>query len=466
MSMKIRQCSRNVHSLKGLYQNVANREEMTREIITNCLSKGVFDISLNESGICQITMSYRKDGNSLTEKSMSELHDLRSRAHLIISSDKKDNDERKQGVNYADFIEQVNLLSEIEEAIVGLQSSGYITYQNACQWPTKKGTQQLQELNKNLREELREWEECLHNARQRHYFLNYYWSNQLCVLYDFLTNPNRSQVDFANVLTLIHFVDPTIDEQQIRGYGDRHSKCLQNIPEDTSLGIVSSIGKALDEVFRNTRPVLRNILDDLIPSFQPVECSASVKKGELYVVALEEQSVLTVNVILSLYENTTNGYPEPYQVIFCCPHTTWEEIQIFLHRCFTQTTYLPRESLFCLANVELLTNEVQFALVDFIRKQITEENDLDHQLAIICRGGDHHHIVEEFSKFRHSISGMSYTEISQRFKSTWPGVKCVTSTLPGLGKTEFIRQEALENGMNVVTFPISGQIDQSKIISD
>ncbi len=464
MSMKIRQCSRNVHSLKGLYQNVANRKEMTKEIITNCLNKGVFDISLNKSGICQITMSYRKDVNSLTKKSMSELHDLRSRAHLIISTDKKDNDERKQGVNYAEFIEQVNLLSEIEEAIVGLQSSGYITYQNACQWPTKKGTQQLHELNKNLREELREWEECLHNARQQHYFLNYYWSNQLCVLYHFLTNPNRSQVDFENFLTLIHFVDPTIDEQELRGYGDRHSKSLQNIPVHTSLGIVSLIGKALDVIFRNTRPVLRHISDDLIPSFQPVERSASVKKGELYVVALDEQSVLTVNVMLALYENTTNGYPEPYQVIFCGPHTTWEEIQMFLHRCFTQTTYLTRESLFCLANVELLANEVQFALVDFIRKQNTEDNDPDYQLAIICRGGDHHNIVAEFSKFRHSISGMSYPEISQRFKTASPDVKCVTSTLPGLGKTEFIRQEALENGMNVVTFPISGQIDQSKII--
>ena len=464
MTMKICQCSRNVHSLKGLYQNVANREEMTKEIIKNCLSKGVFDISLDNNGICQITMSYEKDGNNLTKKSMSELHDLRSRAHLIISSDKKHNDEPKQEIDYADFIEQVNLLSEIEEAILRLQSSGYITYQNARQWKTMKETKHLQELNNNLREDLGEWEESLNNARQQHYFLNYYWSDQLCVLYQFLTNPNRIQVDFESVLMLIHFVDPTIDEQQLREYGELHSRNHQNKSQDTPLGIVSIIGNTLDEIFTNTRPVLRNILDDILPSFQAVECTASIKKGELYVVALEEQSLLTVNVMLSLYENTTNGYPEPYQVIFCGPHTTWEEIQIFLQRCFTQTTYLSRESLFCLANVELLTNEVQFELVDFIRKQETEDSDLDYQLAIICRGGDHHNIVEEFSKFRHSISGMTYPEVSQRFKSTWPDVKFVTSTLPGLGKTELIRQEALEKGMNVVTFPISGLLDQSKII--
>ena len=459
MSMKIRQCSRHVYSLKGLYQNVANREEMTREIIMNCLSKGGFDISLNDDGICQITMSYEKDRNRLTKKSMAELHDLRSRAHLIISSDRK-RDERQQEINFADFIEQVNLLTEIEETIVKLQSSGYVKYQSSRKWPRVSETKSLEELNTNLTKDLKEWEKSLHKARQQHYFLNYYWSDQLCILHDFLCNTKRTQMDFENVFTLIHFVDPSIDEQQLRDYGELH----QNRSEDTPFGIVSLIGNALDKIFMNTRPTFRITLDDMIPSLQPVECKASVKKGELYVVALEEESLLTVNVMLSLYENTTKGYPEPYQVIFCSPHTAWEEIEIFLHRCFTQTTYLTHESLFCLANVELLANEVQFELIDYIKKQEFDDDDPDYQLAIICTGGVHHNLVEEFSKFRHSIPGLSYPEISQRFQSSWPDVKFVTSTLPGLGKTEYIRQEALRKGMNVITFPISGQIDQSKII--
>ena len=462
MSMKIRQCRVNVHSLKGLYQNVANREEMTREIIMNCLSKGVFDILLDDNGICQIIMSYEKDLNNSTKKSMSELHDLRSRAHLIISSDKR-HEEPNGEINYADFIEQVNLLSEIEETIVKLQSSGYIKYQNACQWPTMEVTKHLEELNKTLHEELGVWKKSLHDARQQHYFLNYYWSDQLCVLYDFLTNPNREfcKADFEDVITLTRFVDPCIDEQDLQEYGELYSRNHPSTSQTTPHEIVSIIGNALDEMFTSTH---QNIENKRIPSFQPLECNASVEKGTLYIAVLDEQSPLTVNVMMSLYKNTTNGYPKPYQVIFCVADTVWEEIQIFLDRCFTQTTYLTRKSLFCLANVELLTNEVQFELVDFIKKQGAEDSVLDYQLALICRGGDHHHIIEEFSKFRHLISGMSYPEVSQCFKFTWPDVKFVTSTLPGLGKTEFIRQEALEKGMNVVTFPISGQLDQSKII--
>ena len=465
MSMKIRQCSNNVHSLRRLYQNVANREEMTKEIIFNCLDKGTFDILLDDRGICRITMSYQKNENDSTEKSLSELQDLKSRAHLIISSEKNDNDHCNQEIDYTGFIEQVNLLSEIEETIVGLQSSGYIKYQNTCQWPKIEETKELRELNDKLREELGEWEDSVQTARQQHYFLNYYWSHQFCMLYHFLKKSNPAQVDFQSVVSLINFVDPTIDQRRLRVYGDLHQKGDENGTDNTPFKIILIIGKALDEIFMQTRPILRPILDDVTPSFQPSECTASVKKGELYVVALDEHSLLTINVMMSLYENTTNGYPEAYQVIFCGPHTTWEEIRIFLQRCLTQTTYLPRESLFCLANVELLTNEVQFELVDFIKNEVINDvDDQDYQLAIICRGGDRHNIVEEFSKFRHSVSGMSYPEISQRLKSTWPEVKFVTSTLPGLGKTEFVRQDALENDMNAVTFPISGQVDPSKII--
>ena len=467
MSMKIRQCSESVHSLKCLYQSVANREEMTKEIIDNCLKKGKFDISVDEDGICQITMTYRKDGgNNVTKKSMSELHDLRSRAHLI-SSDKRSHeqsqdDKEKQDINYVDFIEQVNLLSEIEEAIGRLQSSGYIKYRNGRPWPTKKGTQSLQELKDNLHAEINEWEDNLRDARQQFYFLNYFWSDQLCVLYDFLTNPNRDEVDFEDVLTLIHFVDPTIEEEHLREYGRIHSTHNHDSSQDKPNEIVSTIGNALNEIFENTFPVPRRIFHkETVSSYQ--QQVATVTRGELYVAVLNKESKLnTVNVILSLYENTSDAYPEPCQIVFCDPNKQWKEIELFLQRCFAPRKQLEHKSLFCLADVELIESEVQFKLIDFIKQK--QKDNSDYQLAIICRGGDHHHIVQEFSKFCHHIPGMSYPEVSERLRSTWPDVKFVTSTLPGLGKTEFIRNEALEQEMNVVTFPISGQLDQSKII--
>ena len=469
MAMQIDQCNQHVHSLKQLYQSVANRGEVTRDVIANCLTHGEVSVSLDSHGTCKIKMQYMKKDKEDAIYMLSDLHDLRSRAHLIVSSDHSrkhtsDNDERMEpSIDFVDFIEQVNILCDIEELILKLQSSGYIKYRTIVE-VTMTCTTELRQMKEKLLEELQMWEESLHDARQRHYFLNYYWSDQLYVLYDFLTNQlDRTLVDFEDVITLIHYVDPAIDEQHLREYGELYSKNHQTRSQDTPLEIISLIGNALDEIFRNTRPVTKTILEKETLSFNQQQIGSTVEPGELYVAVLKkEYTAPTINVMLSLYENTTNTYPEPNQIVFCDPDKEWKEIQLFMTRCFISRKQFKHKSLFCLANVELLENEVQFKLIEFIKEN--QANNPDYLLAIICRGGDHHHIVEEFSKCSHYVPGMSYPDVSQRFKSTWPDVKFVTSILPGLGKTEFIRQEALEKEKNVVTFPISGNLDQSKII--
>ncbi len=175
--------------------------------------------------------------------------------------------------------------------------------------------------------------------------------------------------------------------------------------------------------------------------------------------------------MLTLYENTSNAYPEPYQIVFCSSQTTWEEIHLLLQRCFAESKYLDYSSLFCIANVELLPNELQFKLVDEIKgkqKCYQSSKDVkesaDYQLALICRGGEHHHIVEEFAQYSHHIAGMMDHVLTHRLQSGWPNVKMITSTLPGLGKTEYIKREAQVKDMNIVTFSISGPFEPSKLI--
>ena len=151
--------------------------------------------------------------------------------------------------------------------------------------------------------------------------------------------------------------------------------------------------------------------------------------------------------------------------------TTWEELHLLLQRCFAHSQKLRHESLFCIANVELLPNELQFRLVDAIKdKEISHESSgvfkesSDYKLALICRGGDHHHIVEQFAQYSHHIAGMSELALTRHLKSSWPDVKMITSTLPGLGKTEQIKCEAAAKNMNVLSFPISGPFEKSKLI--
>ncbi|XP_046854892.1 uncharacterized protein LOC124447906 [Xenia sp. Carnegie-2017] len=461
IARKIRQCSEHVHSLRGLYQKVANREELTRGIIKHCLANGVFKIKLDSSGSCHITMSYRLEIDETITKSMDDLQDLRSRAHLILSSEQIPGNltesKTKDEVNFHAFIKQVNLLSDIEEAIINLQSSGYVKYQKDLEWESLSGTKDLEETKSQLSNDFKDWQKSLCEARKNHYFLNYFWSDQLSLLYNFISSENISENDVQNVVTLIKFVDPNIDAERLMAF----QNCCHRNENTSPFDVITAIGKVLDEIFSNFHPPLlsRKISDDNHP--QPNLC---VHNGELYIVALEKDSVKMVNVMLSLYENTTNAFPEPHQVLFCHEATPWEQLQLFLIRCFNQSKNPACNSLFCLSNVEHLSNEVQFNLVDYIKKKEFEDREQNYLLAIICRCDAHHHIIEEFSKFVHHISGMSYPEIASRFKSKWPHVKCVTSTLQGLGKTEYIRNDALEKSINAVSFPISGQVNESKII--
>ena len=476
IASKIQQCSTNVNSLRGLYTSIANRGEITKEIISSCLSKGVYHVSLKEDGTCEANMSYHLRGKSEKPRnySLSDLHDMRSRAHLIINSHKntfKDSsshlEKNSEDIDFDDFIIQINLLTEVCTLLSKLRFSGFVKYRKF--WKRMSDTADLQDTWVCLQHELETWESILSKAREECYFLNYYRSDQLCVLYDFLIN--KSNVDCEmEVLSLIHFVDKTITKQQLLQHQEERKKLTNSHSDDNPSLFLSTIGQVLGNIFNNPQRVVRWTPDDG-QNLSYVKLEATVSPGEIFVASLEPDSSLTANVMLSLYENTSNAYPEAYQIVLCSSETTWEEIYLLLQRCFNESKYRDYNSLFCIANVELLPNELQFKLVDTIKnKQKCHQSSVDakecagYQLALICRGGEHHHIVEEFAQYSHHIAGMTDHVLTHRLQSGWPDVKMITSTLPGLGKTEYIKREAQEKDMNIVTFSISGPFEPNKLI--
>jgi hypothetical protein len=472
IAVNIKDCSENVHSLRGLYKSVANRGGLTKEIISNCLKRGKYCVS-QKHGKCEAEMSFVLQGSGkgkTSSYSFSDLHDLRSRAHLIVTAHKNAikipssySKESSEDIDFDNFINQVNLLTEISTLLSKLHSSGYVKYRGFCKWNMQ--AKDLKRKKDSLQEDLENWENELKNARETFYFLNYYRSDQICTLYDFLMDGLNGNCD--EVLSLIHFVDKNITKQQLK----QHEKS-QNIRQksDSNDLFISTVGEALEDIFSNSQHVKRMTPDD--GQSQPyTTLEAMVTPGEIFVASLEPESPLTANVILALYENTSKAFPEPYQIVFCSSQTTWEELHLLLQRCFERSKYLYHKSLFCIANVELLPNELQFKLVTAIKEKqkcyqsspAMKDNDY-YQLSLICRGGDRHHIVEQFAQCSHHIAGMTDFVLAHRLKSGWPDVKMITSTLPGLGKTERIKDEAVENSMNVVTFSISGPLEPSKLI--
>jgi hypothetical protein len=475
IAVKIQLCSTNVNSLREMYMSIANRGEVTKEIIRNCLNRGEYWVS-QEDGKCETRMTYVLQGSGeekTSNYSLSDLHDLRSRAHLIVASNKNTikiqcshSNESNEDIDFDNFINQVNLLTEITTLLSKLRYSGYVKYRHF--WIRMKTIDDLQSNRNSLKSDLENWENILKNARENFYFLNYYRSDQLCTLYDFLMNESDNNCD--EVLTLVHFVDRTITKQQLQQHHESQKKLKRSDKNNRPDLMVSTVGETLHNIFSNSQRVIRCISDDgQSQSFSKLE--ATVAPGEIFVASLEPNSPLTANVILTLYENTSNAFPEPYQIVFCSSQITWEEMHLFLQRCFANSKYFRHKSLFCIANVELLPNEMQFRLVNAIKEKQkchhsskpVREN-ADYQLALICRGGDHHHIVDQFAQYSHSIAGMSDNILRDRLKSAWPDVKMITSTLPGLGKTEHIKHEVAEKSMNVVSFSLSGPLEASKLV--
>ena len=458
---KIKKCNANVNSLRGLYTSIANRGELTKEIIGNCLSKGEYWVS-QKDGKSEAKMSYvlqESDKNSQRNKSLSDLHDLRSRALLIVSSQSIHSNEKSKDIDFEDFITQVNLLTEIWTLLTKLCSSGYLKYQNFEQ--KIKTTHGLKTTRDSLKNDFENWENELKTAREKFYFLNYYCSDQICTFYNFLIN--GSQVITDEVLSLVHFVDRNITKQQLEPHRKSPKMLEKSGSNVTPNLLLSTVGEASEKIFEESQPDPKSMPNDR-QSQSHIKLEDRVIEGEIFVATLEPESPLTANVLLALYESTTKAFPEPYQIVFCSSQTTWEEIHLLLKRCFTHSERRYHDRLFCIVNVELLTNELQFKLVNEIKEKGNCCQNGDYQLALICRGGDHHHVVEQFAQNSHHISGMSDLALAGCLKFGWPDVKMITSSLPGLGKTEHIKDEVLEKSMNVATFSISGPFKPCKLI--
>lgn len=467
MAAKIKECSCNAHSLRGLYMNVANRGEMTKEIISNALQKGCFLIKTKPDGSCDVQLSYlRQEGTGKeTSYSMAELHDLRSRALLIMNTDKKqekmrqadDCDAAATSVNLtlSAFTKQVEMITDILSMVSLLRESGHPKFKKF--WSKLHSSEEIESQAKSLDLTLKQWEALLSLLQQEHYFLNFFHPDQLWMIKKFFSKPLSHTKGLSlktSVHSLLRFVDPSI---QLKDLDSFH--CLYKTPKE-NLGIESdlrAIGKVLDKIFAKPHQTTK------LQSLQQQDLQRAVKPGELFVAVLEHGSKQTAHVIMSLFESTTGSYPQPSQVLFCHPETSWEEVERLLKRSFEAHRHATEVKLHCLANVENLSNDMQFELVTTIRAYQDSVKG-PYLLSIVCCGGIHHHIVDQFSTAVHNVIGMTEVQLRDTFKKVFPEVFIVTSDLPGVGKTEAIYEHAASRKKKTVTVPISGPLSRKHLV--
>lgn len=464
MAAKIKECGCNVHSLRGLYMNVANRGEMTKEIISNAVQRGCYLIKSKSDGSCDVQLSYyRQEGASKeTMYNMAELHDLRSRALLIVNTDKKkettgqSEDCDALNMTLSTFIHQVEKITDILNMITLLRESGHPKF-NGTFWSKLSSSEEIKSLASSLEAKLREWENILHVLQKEHYFLNFFHPDQLWILHTFFSRPLLYTMEGMSLKKTVHsllrFVDPSIKQTDLDDFHCHYKAPKKNSGDE---GNLRAIGEVLDAIFipRQTTKLQKAAQHDL---------HRAVKPGELFVAVLEQGSRQTAHVVLSLFENTAGSYPLPNQILFCHSETSWEEVERLLKRAFEAHGHSTAVKLHCLANVDSLSNDMQFELVAAI-KSYQQSAKGPYLLSIICCGGINHHIADQFSAAAHNVMGMTEVQLRTTFKNNFPEVFMVTSDLPGVGKTEAIHEHAASRQKKAVTVPISGPLTRKLLV--
>ena len=513
LHLKIQSTNENIHGLIRLYQNVANRGEVTRDIILAATTHGSF-IFNKKSDIAKPTVIMKISGgtsnNHTVNYNISEINDFRSRALLIVNTERmsnldtannttsghsttsqgKDDDEEQneqekmiskwetEQQTMRGFISTVDLVQQILTCIEKLSVLGHFNYRlfqgEFSSHPS------LVELFNKLQSDLIEWEKILNRARKLYYYLNYFHSYQLWILEDFF---NKLENEYNQLLSdeesykkivlpaidLLRYVNQSlpIDIKKLKMRKSRSASVVvppspssliagQSKSENDLFQSLKQIGRQLNKIFSKKAIHKIEIPGDF--ELTTDDQGFTLIEGEVNLIPIPDEGHL-INAIMSVY-HFSGYYPDPSNLLICEKSTTWEDIYLLLLRCFYSMKFPEGEKLYCIANVDQLDYELQNKLSNTIKK-LTVRNKCKWFVIIGCKKG-----LSQFptGTVVQSGTGLTNATVSKLLTLLRPEIVCVTSEFPGLGKTETIKSMAFESRKNINTFSISGPLDINKLI--
>ncbi|XP_060554247.1 uncharacterized protein LOC132715276 [Ruditapes philippinarum] len=454
LPQKMEDCKQNLHNLKSLYNGVANRGEQTKEMIKNIIQKGTIFFQLNTLKTCTTFQASYKQNKIKELRKQSTLIDLRSRALLLMNTERKTaNENRYNRDELMKFVEEIDLCIDIAETLFTLYTSGHTDFMTVKE-VVKPYDLLKRKIELNL--SLNSWLHDINEERKTHYLMNFIKGNQIHILFTYLEENSKN---IPLVQTIVHFIHPNMQAEKFKEiYETEKGLFLKNsiIGNWTKQKMLHCIGFSLHKSFEGLQMFQRNIQNNTSKTMNDI-----VLPGRLLVAQLDECSLLTVRTILALYMNTTQRLPEPNHILFCTFETSWAELELIIRRCLGSMQFYKVNVLFCIANVENLSNELQFKLVEDLRNLPKETQFC---LAIICRGSRNHPFIDELSDYTSSVTPVTDKTVRDIFNEHCGNVVTITSKYSGLGKTSFIASEAHRQKRGFVTLHVSGTIRKMHLV--
>ncbi|CAG8503791.1 15158_t:CDS:10 [Dentiscutata erythropus] len=446
-------------ALQNMLRNISYIEEVTKEKIQNAVLRGTYTFEKDDkSDKFNVSLVYQARGAADKIKhNMSNLLNLRGRALLItkpanINSDLTEGEDSRKIMS--EFVLQVDIAQKILNVGSNLIQIGHFDYRRFEEIiGTEKSveTPEMIALLENLKVDLQNWKKAVDEAQDHHYYLTFFPARHILAFYDYFTSDVQDNENTEICRALIKFVN---SEAELPSQKDHSGISRENTDYSYTL---KEIGEKLNVIFGNLLKTPRELKvrgEHII--------SDVVDRGKLFVASCNDKLCIP-NIIMSLY--ASNGfYPEPWQILICTKSTTIEELNIFIIRCFFAAKNGYRENLFCIANLELLELVLQISLVEIIKSMCDKHNDYLLALVYHHKVPFHHHILDQFSQDVHLTNGLNAEIMKAIYHDLCSNVTCVSSDLPGQGKTEWIKQASLKKKKGLHSFLISDSSNYESLV--
>jgi hypothetical protein len=441
----IESCFKNLSSIQRLHTQSQNKEELKR--------KRIFDI-MEDSSFCFFdsqlkgivnNSEYQFDVHVLNDNwesiSFDELNILRDRARLMQYASSNSNNLQ----NYTDdhnpqlrsFISLVDTIEVILQSSTSLYEAGYPVvkqyYTSTSKFTCNRGNyHELDNFKSTLKTQLADWEKQLCNMYKQCINLTYFSHQQISMVDDALHKRTVTMTDNPtyHLLKFIGIDPGLIQTQLLSNQSDKPSDLLQTI--------TTAVKSEHD-----------------IQSFFIQEDGP--KKKKIFLVGTINNGILRAIYSLFHFNNTP---VVANQLFYCTKDTNWIEIQAFIYRCFYS------QKLHLLIQPETLSIVIQDQFVQLLHQLIEQYPNHFFRLGIITtvlisqlhliNNLNIHHIIQIIHD-QEMLSEMDLKNIIPKLI----GNKCilVTSRIAGLGKSNYIRNEVLQLGKQLIKFPISGNVN-------
>lgn len=389
LTVQLRSCIEYLHGFKALYKRLANRAELTREVVASVMQRGTYHLETqprtagaSDNGNSSVIVAYcsyppahvstaQSSGATAATStvpnrrlSIPDLAELRSRVMLLTSS----NSSQAQDINRAGddtlalFVQEVDIVVEITATVNQLLNVGCFGYSSWEQQLSatrimQQRSEQLQQLQRQLQQDLDAWKQQLNIAYAQCKWLNYFEPQQLFILRAFLHSGSATaDVDVIIVdrdrdlsaMALLQFVQPSL--QLVRAAEAVLAARAASAGASTAVPAVEPAGSPALQRAIHALYKLQQVFDMIFSKHPHVAgcsamsspahdvtastCPAAAANNSSICVIVTDRKASSVAALLQAHDGSTHQALQPSDVVFCSGTTSWWQVRLLLQRCF------------------------------------------------------------------------------------------------------------------------------------